>query len=350
MPIRPRSRAGSKRTAPRRRPSLAAPRAIVRPMLATLVERPFDREGWIFEIKWDGYRAIADVEYGHVELYSRRHEPFNEKFAPIRDALAKFRHDAVLDGEIVVLDDEGKPSFQGLQNYQKSGHGQLAFYIFDLLSLDGQDLRHLPLVRRKEILRDLPLWGSRLRYCEHIETSGQAFFQALVAQDMEGMIAKKATSPYREGMRSYDWLKIKSRHQQEAVIAGFTKPRGGRVGFGALILGVYEDGALTYIGHTGGGFDTQTLLELHERLKKIATPQCPFTVRPKTNSPATWVRPEMVCEVAFHGWTGDGIMRQPIFLGMRTDKSPTQVHREEPAEVRRSSRRAARRKTEGDGA
>lgn len=301
-------------------------------MLATLVRAPFDRDGWIFEIKWDGYRAIADVEGGDVALYSRRGEPFELQFPPIYEALKKLRRDVVLDGEIVMLDDAGLPSFQGLQQFTSHGErgGQLVYYLFDLLSLDGQDLRALPLTRRKELLSKLSLPSSRLRVSEHVDRVGVDFFQIMVERNLEGMIAKKGTSPYREGVRSYDWLKIKTRQRQEAVIAGFTKPRGSRQGFGAVILGVYEAEKLVYIGHSGSGFDTRTLLDLHRQLLERTIPKCPFAKRPKTNAPATWVRPELVCEVAFHGWTSDGVMRQPIFMGLRVDKTAQDVHRELP--------------------
>lgn len=305
-------------------------------MLATLVAQPFDRDGWIYEIKWDGYRAIGEVDGDNVFLYSRRQESFAEKFAPIHDALAKLGHNAILDGEVVVLDDDGRPSFQALQNYQKFGQGNLVYCIFDLLSLDGQDLRALPLVHRKELLQDLPLPDERLRISDHVEHDGVAFFQAAVEQGLEGIVAKNGKSPYREGMRSYDWLKIKSRQRQEAVIAGFTKPRGSRVGFGSLILGVHEQGRLVFIGHTGTGFDNRTLGDLHQQLIDRAQPECPFAKRPKTNTRPTWVRPELVCEIEFHGWTDDGIMRQPVFLGLRTDKPAGVIVRERPKDAKKA--------------
>jgi bifunctional non-homologous end joining protein LigD len=310
-----------------------ARRAAIQPMLATLVEAAFDRPGWFFEVKWDGYRAIAEVADGRVALYSRNHQSFAERFAPLVQSLRKLGHDAVLDGEVVVVDERGRASFQLLQNYQKAGQGQLRYYVFDLLSLDGRDLRRLPLRRRKELLGKVLDGLPNVLPSEHVEECGKAFFAAVTAQGLEGIIAKDAESPYREGSRSPAWLKIKARRRQEAVIGGFTEPRGSRQHLGALVLGVYEDGELTYIGHTGGGLDAQGLSELRSRLGPLVQRACPFRRRPATNAPVHWVSPQLVCEVTFQEWTQDGRMRQPIFVGLREDKPPTAVRREKAEPV-----------------
>jgi bifunctional non-homologous end joining protein LigD len=311
----------------------------VRPMLATFVDQPFDRPDWFFEVKWDGYRAIAEIEKVKVRLYSRRFLPFETKFAAVARALRGFAHDAVLDGEIVALDAQGRSHFQLLQNYQKTGAGTLVYYVFDLLYLDGTDLRAQPLRRRKELLAPLLKESSTLRLSEHIEEKGVAFFEAAAKQGLEGIIAKNAASPYREGIRSWDWLKIKARKQQEAVIGGFTQPRGTRRRLGALVLGVYEGDDLVYIGHTGSGFNAASLQLIHGKLAPLIQSACPFKIKPKTNAPVDWVKPTVVCEVAFQDWTQEGIMRQPIFLGLREDKLAREVKRELPKSLPETTQR-----------
>ncbi len=315
---------------PRRKSSAAGkmPHGI-RPMLATLVDEAFDRPGWLFEVKWDGYRAIAEVGSESVRLYSRKHTPFETKFAPIVESLSTLGHDVVLDGEIVVLDREGKARFQLIQNYQKTGKGDLVYYVFDLLYLDGEDLRSRPLTERKARLRKiLGRQASNIRFSDHVERRGIEFFQAATQAGLEGIIGKDGTSPYQEGKRTGAWVKIKSRQRQEAVIAGFTAPRGRRVEIGALVLGVYQGAKLVYIGHTGGGLDDAGLTDLRKRLDPLVRDTCPFEKVPKTNAPVRWVEPQLVCEVEFQEWTEDGRMRQPIFIGLREDKSAREVRRE----------------------
>jgi len=300
----------------------------VKPMLATLTDGPFDRDGWLFEIKWDGYRAIAEVEKGQVRLYSRNNIDFNVKYPVIADELKKLRRDLVLDGEIVVVDESGMTSFQLLQQYTSGSQGRLAYYVFDILWLDGHDLRQLPLVRRKEILRTVFKNNGVLRYSDHVEHDGVSFFDVAVKNGLEGIMAKDGQSPYQAGVRGEAWLKIKTRARQEAVICGFTEPRGSRSYFGALVLGVYEDSELRYVGHSGSGFNEKSLALLTKKLEPITQPTSPFKKAPKTNMPVTWVEPKYVCEIEFHEWTADGIMRQPIFLGLREDKAAREVKRE----------------------
>jgi bifunctional non-homologous end joining protein LigD len=297
-------------------------------MLASLVDKPFDRSGWFFEVKWDGYRAIAEVDRKSVSLYSRNHKSFVDRFAPLVESLRHLGHEAVLDGEVVVLDEAGKASFQLLQNYQKTGEGRLCYYVFDLLYLDGHDLRMEPLRRRKELL--VPILGTApdLLLSEHVEEHGITLFEAANARDLEGIMAKDADSPYREGRRSQEWLKIKTRRRQEAVICGYTEPRGSRYKLGALVLGVHDGKGFSYIGHTGGGLDTKGLSDLRGRLEPLERKTCPFAVVPHTNAPVHWVTPRLVCEVVFQEWTQDGHMRQPIFVGLREDKRAEQVRRE----------------------
>jgi bifunctional non-homologous end joining protein LigD len=302
----------------------------IKPMLAMLVAEPFDRRGWFFEIKWDGYRAIAEVGQQRVRLYSRTHVSFADHYPSLIQALQKLSHEAVLDGEIVVLDDKGRPQFQLLQKYRQTGKGRLVYCIFDLLFLDGHDLRNMPLRQRKELLQVLLGKSPVLLFSEHIEDRGIAFFQEVSARGLEGMVAKNGTSSYREGTRSHQWLKVKTRARQEMVIGGFTQGRGGRQHFGALVLGVYEGNELVYVGHVGSGFTEESLAEVRARLEPLVQSNCPFRMRPKTNAPVQWVRPELVCEVEFREWSGRGHLRQPIFRGLRADKSPCSVHREVP--------------------
>lgn len=300
----------------------------VKPMLATPVAEPFDRDGWLFEVKWDGYRTIAEVERGEVKLYSRNGNSFDEAFAPVAEDLRRLGHDAVLDGEVVVVDADGRSGFQLLQAYQKTGRGQLVYYVFDLLHLDGRDLRPLPLVRRKQVLTALVGKLPRVRFSDHVEGAGVALFKAAEQRGLEGIIAKNGASPYRDGRRTRDWLKIKTLSRQEAVIGGFTAPRRSRTDIGALLLGVYEGDKLVCIGHTGGGLSTNERADLRQRLLPFVRPTCPFVNKPKPNASVKWVEPKLVCEVEFKEWTGDGIMRQPIFVGLREDKPARDVRRE----------------------
>jgi bifunctional non-homologous end joining protein LigD len=315
----------------------------IKPMLATLVDKPFDAKGWLFEVKWDGFRAIAEIYKNKVELYSRNLLLFNEHFPQIVKTLSKLKKDMVLDGEVVVLDKHGKSHFQLLQNYlpakrkliRQAGlqnkEGQLIYYVFDILFLGTKDLRKLPLLERKKILNQTLPKLTNVKISDDIADEGIAFFKIARKQGLEGIVAKNADSEYKSGIRSRDWLKIKIHQQQEAVIAGFTEPRGSRKKFGALVLGVYKRGKLIYIGHTGGGFDEASLKLVYDKLQKLKQKNSPFEIIPKTNAPVTWVKPKLVCEVSFAEWTGDDHMRQPIFLGLRPDKKPAEVRRELPS-------------------
>lgn len=301
-------------------------------MLAFLTDKPFDNEDWLFETKWDGFRCIAEMEYDHVELYSRNFQSFNARFLPIVEALKSLQVQAVLDGEIVVFE-KGKSSFQALQNYQRTGKGDLRYCVFDFLYFEGHDMRDLPLIRRKELLAKLlpPNKKALLQYSVHVLEKGKKAFAAKKS-GQEGIVAKEIHSPY-VSKRSRKWLKIKTHARQEAVICGFTKPKGSRKNFGALIIGVYRDGQLHYAGHVGGGFDQKGLGEMMDKLKPLITNKCPFETMPKTNTPVIWVKPKLICEVSFHEWTSDNRMRQPIYQGLRTDKEAKEVKKETPAAI-----------------
>ena len=231
----------------------------IKPMLCTLISAPFDDKEWIFEIKWDGFRAIAEVNQTQIAFYSRTFHSFSEGFPDIVEALKELKIQAIFDGEIVALDKKGRPHFQELQNFQsnlsKKGFA-LGYYIFDLLYYEGHDLRQLPLIERKQILEQvLKLKDhSLLKYSDHVEEMGNKFFTACAKQNLEGIVGKYKWSAYQEGYRGKEWVKIKKHERQEAIICGFTAPQRGRKFFGALLLGVYKDHQLHFIGHCGGGF------------------------------------------------------------------------------------------------
>jgi len=307
------------------------------PMKATLTDKPFDSKDWLYEIKWDGYRALAYIHKGKTELRSRKDISFTKKYYPVANALDDWKINAVIDGEIVAVNPEGKADFQLLQQWQKTEQGELVYYVFDILWLKGYSLEKLPLRERKEILRDIVPANSIIRYSDHIEEKGKAFFEAATSRGLEGIMAKLAESVYTPGIRSRQWLKIKTHLRQEVVIAGFTETRKSRQYFGALILGVYKGKELHYVGHTGSGFNDNTMATLHKKLKTLVTAKSSFGKNPGTNMPATWVKPKLVCEIEFAEWTADGIMRMPIFKGLWDDKNPGEVHREEsiPANPRK---------------
>ncbi|RII29117.1 MAG: hypothetical protein CXR31_04425 [Geobacter sp.] len=304
----------------------------IKPMLATLAREPFDHPDWIFEMKWDGYRAVAEIRDGEVALLSRNLISLNRRFFPIVESLRKFRFEAVLDGEIVVVDDRGYPDFQLLQNYQKSGNGHLLYYVFDLLHFQGHDLTSLPLIERKELLKKILPATPNIRFSDHHGKEGVLFFHVVKEKGLEGIIAKHSQSVYQMGRRSRQWLKVKTTLTQEGVIAGFTEPRGGRRYFGTLVLGVFDGDELIYIGHAGGGFGGKELQDIRAKLELLTQQECPFRVQPETNAPVTWVKPELVCEVTLSGWTEDAVMRHPVFLRLREDKAPREVIRDRVGE------------------
>lgn len=308
----------------------------IRPMLAKETSQPFNSDDWIFEIKWDGYRAIAETGK-QLRLYSRNGLSFNDKYPEVADALKKLKSNVVLDGEIVALDSKGNSHFQLLQNYDP-GESMLVYYVFDILRKDGKDLTKLSLVQRKALLQKLITNTTHLRYSDHIPGEGIQFFKLIVKRDLEGIIAKRAESEYYPGVRTGEWLKIKNHKGQEAVIVGFTAPRKSRKFFGALVLGVYEGNELKYAGHTGTGFNDRTLKALYEKLKPLVRENSPFKERIKTNMPVTWVEPKLVGNIKFTEITKDGIMRQPVFLGLREDKEPDEVINEKKRLQKKSAK------------
>lgn len=313
-------------------PKISLAPAEYKPMLAKLSTKVFDDDGWIFEKKLDGYRILATTG-NTVKLTSRNGQNYTARYAPVADILRKFKKEAVLDGEMVVEDLKGRSLFQELQNYQPGKKDQtLKYYVFDLLSLDGYDLTGMELLKRKQLLKALieALPGDSIVYNDHVTGAGTALMEQARKESWEGIIAKVADSRYEAGKRSDRWLKLKIQNSQEAVILGYSKPAGSRKYFGSLVLGMYADGNLTYIGNCGTGFDEASLKMLHGRLSELETGHKPVKEKVNQERSVTWVRPELVCEVTFTEWTSDRILRHPVFKGLREDKQREAVTMETP--------------------
>ncbi|MFN3323113.1 MAG: DNA ligase D [Bryobacteraceae bacterium] len=308
----------------------------IEPMKATPAERPPAGGPWVYEVKWDGIRALCYLEDGSMRLYSRRGNPATQQY-PELGVLPHYvkARTAILDGEIAVLDEKGRASFSLIQPRIAAADPHavahlarstpVVYFPFDLLYLDGFDLRNVPLEERKRVLRKILLPSARIRYSEHFAVDGQRMLEAAREQGIEGIVAKHPTSPY-ESRRSRYWLKIKIVNEQEFVIAGFT--RGERSHFSSLLLGYYEAGLLVYAGKVGTGFDQRLLAALRRQLDSLVTGICPFDTTPDAGLPVTWVRPELVCTVRFSEWTRDARLRGPVFIGLRPDVNPADCIRE----------------------
>jgi bifunctional non-homologous end joining protein LigD len=325
----------------------AMPTAI-HPMLAESVETPFDGAEWLFEIKWDGYRAIAFIADRKVRLVSRNQNDLTPRYPELVD-LPRFvkAKTAILDGEVVALDEEGKASFSLMQQrtgFRPGGKRAAAnadvpvlYYAFDLLYLDGYDWRRVPLEERKRKLAELVMTGDVVRFSDHYEEHGKALFEMAQKKGLEGIVAKKRASFYEE-RRSREWLKIKIRRRIECVIGGYTEPEGSRAHFGSLVLGLYDKkGRLIHVGQVGSGFDQKLLDELWKVLQKIETKKNPFFGEVEALRKVFWVKPELVAEIEFAEWTGgtsEGSgpkLRAPVFLGLRDDKDPKECLLEDAA-------------------
>ncbi|MBB5397355.1 DNA ligase D [Mucilaginibacter sp. AK015] len=317
----------------------------IKPMLATLVNAPFDDPDWVYEVKWDGYRTLGFINKGEVQLLSRNNKDFNEKYYPLKKVLEGWTLNAVIDGEILVLNDKGVSNFGALQNWRSEADGELVLYIFDILWYEGKNLMDLPLTDRQAILKDvIPTDDDRVRISQTFKGSGIEFFEAASKIGLEGIMAKKASSTYIPDNRSKDWLKVKINKRQEVVIGGFTKNEGTAKQFSSLLLGVYEGGRFQYVGKVGTGFSDKLQKEMMAMFKPLITDKVPFTSEPDVNKPsrfrpnppkakATWLKPELVCEVSFAEVTSDGVFRHPSFEGMRVDKKARDVVREVEAET-----------------
>ena len=308
----------------------------IAPMLATLVDKPFDEPGWMYEVKWDGYRAIAFIKNDEVELASRNSKSFNDKFYPIYQELQTWKMNVILDGEIVSLNEKGIADFGSLQGWRSEADGQLVYYVFDILWYEGKDLMQTPLYERREILKSVLTASDDIKISENFETNGIEFFKLAQEMSLEGIMAKKEDSLYFPGTRSKDWLKIKTEERQEVVIGGFTKNENSSKLFSSLLVGVFKNKTLHFTGKIGTGFTVKLQKELMKKFEPLIVPDCPFVNEPDVNQPsrfrpnppkavAVWLKPELICEVSYREMTRDGVMRHPSFEGLREDKKPEEV-------------------------
>jgi len=297
-------------------------------MLATLVRETLSDPGWIYEPKLDGIRCLGFRDGRQLSLFSRNRNPLEGEFPEVAKSLLKQEvWHFIVDGEVVAFD-HGVTRFSLLQKRNQI-HVPVFYYIFDVLYMDGYDLTGLELRYRKELLQRAFSFSDRLRHTEHRETDGEAFFREACTKGWEGIVAKRTSSTYLH-KRSMDWLKIKCESQQEFVIIGYTEPAGQRVGIGALLVGFYEDHGLLYAGKVGTGFDTQTLRDLEKKLSSIRRTTPATVVDSVRRKGVHWVEPKFVAQIAFSEWTGAGKLRHPRYLGLRTDKNPSEVVREIP--------------------
>lgn len=305
--------------------------SFVEPMAAQLSDRgPFDSSDWLFEIKWDGYRAIAEINKKGNRLYSRNGLTFDKAYPKIFNALSAIKAEAIIDGEIVVFDENGKPSFQKMQNYRNTDKYPIQYYVFDCLEIKGKSIADLPLSDRKELLRELLPESNFIKYCDHVEEEGKQLFEQMKKMGLEGMIAKRKDSKYYKAKRSPDWLKIKNIQGQEAIIVGFTDPKGSRKYFGSLLLAIKKKDKLVSIGNVGTGFTEKILKDIHTKLKPLIRKTSPLDVPIKETPDITWVNAELVCNISFTEITDDGSVRHPVFQGLRVDKSESDVVLEKP--------------------
>jgi bifunctional non-homologous end joining protein LigD len=322
---------------PKKRPTF------VEPMKALLTDELPKGVDWIYELKFDGVRALAIKDNGDIELISRSGKELESKYPELLEPLKKLAaKQAVLDGEIVALDEQGRSSFQLLQSYQMAGVKKppLFYYVFDLINLDGKDLTVVPLMQRKAMLETLVAKVSAaIRFSPGIKADSARLMREMKARGLEGLIAKRRDSKYESGRRSGAWVKFKWTYEQEFVIGGYTEPKGTRTHFGALLVGYYEKGKLLFAAKVGTGFDQKLLTSLHDKFKKLIRANCSFANLPEKRPGSqglsaaemrrcTWLEPKLVCQVRFAEWTRDDHLRQPAFLGLREDKEPSEVIRE----------------------
>ena len=308
----------------------------VAPMLATLVAAPFDGEEWLFEVKWDGFRVEAVIDGGRVRIWTRGEQDAARYFGDFLEPPSWIAaSSAIVDGEVIALDAGGEPDFALLQERIKSRGlptlpNPFLYEVFDLLYLDGRSLLDEPLETRRRLLADVLVADPRVRLSEHIETAGLAFFEAARERGLEGIMAKRRTSPYAAGKRTLDWQKIKIRPEQELIVGGWTRGTGKAVDLGALLVGVYDGGRLRYAGKVGAGFTGAVRNELLTAVTRLAAEETPFDPAPPraVANAAQWLRPELVIRAEFAGWTSDGLVRQAAYKGLDLGKDPRKVQRE----------------------
>jgi bifunctional non-homologous end joining protein LigD len=323
-----------------RRLPKAKPR-FIEPMKALLVKELPRGPEWIYEIKFDGVRALAIGDNGTMSLRSRADKDLAAKYTPVVKALEPLQPaDVVLDGEVVAVDARGRSAFQLLQSYQTAAGRKppIFYYVFDILNLDGRDLTGLPLWQRKRIARDVvKALGPVVRFSDSIKAESVRVMKEMQRRGLEGLMAKQIDSEYQPGQRTGAWVKFKWTREQEFVIGGYTEPQGARAYFGAILVGYYQGSKLLYAGKVGTGFDQKTLTSLYEEFQKLRQDKCPFANLPEPEGltaaqmrRCTWLKPELVCQVRFSEWTRDGHLRQPAYLGLREDKVAREVSREVP--------------------
>ncbi len=317
-------------------------KGFVNPMLATITKTPFNDPDWIYEIKWDGYRAIAETGGDEIKFYSRNGLDFRERFPGIVQALKKIKHQAILDGEVVLLNEKDLPDFQKLQHYETNLNYPLVYYVFDLLELNGKNIEHLPLIERKKLAKQLLKKNPVIRYCDHVEENGIGFLDTAKDRGLEGIIAKRKDSEYARGTRSREWLKMKNVQSTEVVIAGYTEPKGGRSHFGSLVLANKKTGGngkaakgteWEYRGHVGTGFNSAMLASLKKKMSALETDQSPFKSKVPLNGKVTWLKPKLVADIAYTEVTRDKIFRHPVFIRLRDEKGVKDVNEEIVEEI-----------------
>lgn len=301
---------------------------LIRPMLAQIAKTAFDDRDWIFEPKWDGYRAIADLRGNNIRLYSRNGLPFEYKYPAVVTALQEQEYEMILDGEIIALDQKGTVKFNLLQHYDPDTTTRLQYQVFDLLWLNGHSTEKLALLERKELLQSALRENDIIRLTPYIQEAGKALFDTMSKEGKEGIIAKKADSRYHQHARSTEWLKIKMHNTDEVIICGFTLSTAAHELFGALILGRYENGKLVYSGHCGTGFNRKSKQALMDQMQPLLRKKSPFEKAPPTNMPARWLEPVLVAEIRYGEITPNGIYRHPVFLHLRTDKDIDDLNNE----------------------
>ncbi|MDQ6609994.1 MAG: DNA ligase D [Bacteroidota bacterium] len=308
----------------------------IEPMLATLVNEPLAEKGWLYEMKWDGYRAISYLN-GTVDIRSRNNKSFNEKYYPLHHALKQWKINVVVDGELVVLNQEGIPDFSALQLWRSEADGVLVYYLFDILWLEGRSLQNLPLEERRTILQAIvPKDNPFIRLSETLKDDGKEAFEQARSLHLEGVMAKRVGSIYTTGARTKDWLKIKTEKMQELIIGGYTLNEGTSKLFSALLMGIMEGKDFRFITPVGTGFTRKMQEEILKKLKPYETQHCPFSTVPEYNKPSrfrpnppkaivTWVKPKVVAEISYRELTPNKAIRHPSFRGLRPDKKPSQV-------------------------
>lgn len=309
----------------------------IEPMLATLVNEPPGEEGWLYEMKWDGYRAISYLNNDDVDIRSRNNKPFNDKYYPLYNSLKKWSINAVVDGEIVVVNEDGIPDFSNLQLWRSEADGQLLYYLFDVLWLDGVSLGHLAFEQRRAVLQAIvPADHPFIRISESLKGGGKEAFEQAASLHLEGVMAKRSGSVYTIGERTKDWLKIKTEKTQELVIGGYTINEGTNKLFSALLLGIMEAKSFRFVTPVGTGFNRKMQEAILQKAKSLLTPVCPFSTVPEYNKPSRfrphppkaevrWIKPKLVCEISYRELTSNGAIRQPSFRGLREDKKPSEV-------------------------